>query len=53
MTKSDDRLLTRLHARVLTEEEMKNVPAGFYFPRCTFNPKTCVTDGICSPEPAC
>jgi hypothetical protein len=53
MSKSDDRVLTRLHARVLTEAEMDEVAAALYFPRCTFDPKTCQIDGFCSPEPAC
>lgn len=53
MSKVDDRVFTRLHARLLTEEELTKVPAGFYFPRCTFDPKTCQIDGVCSPEPNC
>lgn len=52
MSKSD-RVLTRLYARVLTDQEMTEVTGGLYYPRCTFDPRTCVTDGICSPEPAC
>lgn len=54
MSKSEDRVLTRLHARVLTEEELEQVPGGFIIrPRCTFDPVTCAMDGVCSPPPAC
>ena len=54
MLKPEDRVLTRLHARVLTEQELEQVPGGFMFrPTCSFDPVTCFMDGICSPPPAC
>ena len=54
MSKSEDRVLTRLHARLLTQEELEQVPGGFMLrPRCTIDLVTCTMDGICSPPPAC
>jgi hypothetical protein len=55
MSKLDDgRVLGRLGARELSEQEMEQVAGGFTFlPRCTFNPVTCAMDGVCSPPPAC
>jgi hypothetical protein len=50
----NSRVLSRLGARVLTDKEAEQVSAAMIIrPRCTFNPVTCVTDGMCSPEPAC
>ncbi len=50
----NDRVLSRMGARELTEREIDEVSGGLIFrPRCTFDPKTCVMDGICSPPPAC
>jgi hypothetical protein len=49
----NSRVLGRLGARELTERELQLVNGGIIRPRCTFDPVTCVTDGICSPEPAC
>lgn len=50
----NDRVLSRMGARELSELETAEVSGGIIrFPRCTFDPKTCFIDGICSPEPAC
>ncbi len=49
----NDRVLSRMGARELTNVEMEAVSGGIIFPRCTFNPATCAMDGICSPPPAC
>ena len=48
-----DRVLGRMGARELTKLEMEAVSGGIIFPRCTFDPKTCAMDGVCSPPPAC
>ena len=51
---SKDRVLSRLHARQLTEKEMTEVRGAIIGTgRCTLDPKTCATDGDCSPEPNC
>ena len=55
MPDRNNRVLGRIGARELTERELQLVNGGS-IPnplRCTFNPATCVTDGFCSPEPAC
>ena len=51
----NDRVLSRVGARELTELELEEVSGGKkVFPRrCTLDPKTCAMDGICSPPPAC
>ena len=50
----DNRVLSRQGARELTQQETECVNGAFiYRPRCTFDPVTCVMDGICSPPPAC
>jgi hypothetical protein len=51
----NNRVLGRTGARELTEKELQLVNCGSVTGplRCTFNPTTCVTDGMCSPEPAC
>ena len=49
----NDRVLSRMGARELTNLEMEEVSGGIIRPRCTFDPKTCVMDGICTPPPAC
>lgn len=48
-----ERVLSRMGARELSEQELEQVGGGFRYPRCTFNPVTCVMDGICTPPPAC
>jgi hypothetical protein len=53
MSKSEDRVLTRVHARALTEQEVTQATGGFIISKCTFDPKTCAMDGVCSPPPAC
>jgi hypothetical protein len=49
----DNRVLGRLGARLLTEEELNDVNGGYSIGRCTFNPKTCAMDGVCTPLPRC
>jgi hypothetical protein len=50
----NDRVLSRMGARELTEQEIDEVSGGLIIrPRCTFDPKTCVMDGMCSPPIAC
>ena len=51
----DNRVLGRMGAREMTGQETQQVSGGFIIirPRCTFDPKTCAMDGICSPPPAC
>jgi hypothetical protein len=51
----ENRVLSRMGAREMTEQEIEQVAGGFIIirPRCTFNPVTCAMDGICSPPPAC
>ena len=52
--KNDDRVLGRMGARELTELETGDVSGGLRFPpRCTFDLRTCVMDGVCTPPPAC
>ena len=42
MTNENNRVLGRVGARELTEQEVEQVGGGFiYPPRCTFNPVTC------------
>jgi hypothetical protein len=51
---NNNRVLSRMGARVLTEQETEQASGAFIIrPRCTWNPATCATDGMCSPEPAC
>ena len=53
---NDDRVLSRSHARELTERELKQVTGSyttFHTGDCTFDPKTCAMDGDCSPPPGC
>lgn len=49
----DNRVLGRMGARLLTEEELNDVNGGFAISRCTFNPQTCAMDGVCTPLPRC
>jgi hypothetical protein len=50
----NNRVLSRIGARVLTEQETEQVSGAFILrPRCTLDPVTCAMDGICSPPPAC
>lgn len=47
------RVLGRLGARVISEEELNLVSGGFNTGLCTFNPTTCTIDNDCSPPPGC
>jgi bacteriocin-like protein len=51
----EKRVLGRLGARLLSEEELKNITGGFQTAACTFDPIACqVLDGDCSKiPPAC
>jgi hypothetical protein len=50
----DNRVLSRIGARELSEKETEQVSGAFIIrPRCTLNPVTCTMDGICSPPPDC
>lgn len=52
----NDRVLSRMGARELTEQEIDEVSGGkrkIVRPRCTLDPVTCAMDGICSPPPSC
>jgi len=51
--KMDNRVLGRIGARLLSEDELKEVSGGFAINRCTFNPQTCAMDGVCTPLPRC
>jgi len=51
--KETSRVLGRAGARVLNAEEYENVGGAFAIGRCTFDPKTCAMDGVCSPPPIC
>ncbi|MBZ5522596.1 MAG: hypothetical protein LAP21_10195 [Acidobacteriia bacterium] len=48
-----NRVLSRLGARELTEQEINQVGGALRTGLCTFNPVTCVMDGDCSPPPGC
>ena len=50
---SENRVLSRMGARQLSDAQLEQVGGGFFRPRCTLDPVTCVMDGICSPPPAC
>ena len=51
---SNDRVVSRLYARLLTEEEMTKVRGAIIGTgKCTLDPRTCAQDGDCSPEPNC
>jgi hypothetical protein len=49
----NERVLGRMGARLLKEEELSHVSGGLNTGLCSFNPKTCALDGDCSPPPAC
>ncbi|HKT50157.1 MAG TPA: bacteriocin [Candidatus Angelobacter sp.] len=51
----ENRVLGRLGARLLSEEELQKITGGFNTAACTFDPNTCrVLDGDCSKiPPAC
>jgi len=47
------RVLSRLGARELTEQELNQVGGALRTGLCTFDPTTCALDGDCSPPPGC
>ncbi len=49
--KADQRVLSRLGARTITEQELKLVSGGLNTGVCTFDPSTGAIDGDCSPLP--
>jgi len=49
----NNRVLSRMAARELTQQEIEEVSGAIIRPKCTFDPRTCFIDGMCSPEPAC
>ncbi|HEX5432765.1 MAG TPA: hypothetical protein VFY05_00895 [Candidatus Angelobacter sp.] len=51
--RAEERVIARMGARLLTEDEMSQVSGGQKTGMCTFNPKTCAIDGDCSPPPEC
>jgi hypothetical protein len=51
--KEDIRVLSRLGARQLTEQEYGQVGGAARTGNCTFNPKTCAMDGDCEPPIRC
>lgn len=51
--KETSRVLSRLGARVLDAAELEGVGGAFSIGRCTFDPKTCAMDGVCTPLPRC
>lgn len=51
--KMENRVLGRVNARDLSEDELNDVTGGFAVPTCTFNPQTCAMDGVCTPLPRC
>ncbi len=51
--KENRRVLSRLGARELAQEEYEQVGGGIVTRPCTFNAKTCVMDGDCEPPIRC
>jgi hypothetical protein len=47
MANQDNRVLNRLGARALTQEELDHVSAGIRRHTCTFDPKLHILDGEC------
>jgi hypothetical protein len=47
------RVLARLGARLLSEQEIEQVAGGIHTSPCPFNPKTCAMDGDCEPPIRC
>ena len=48
-----NRVLARAGARLLNDAELNDVTGGFSINTCTFDPKTCAMDGVCTPLPRC
>ena len=53
MLKTADRVLNRIGARILTENEIDRVSGAIRTGNCTFDPKTCVMDNDCEPPLGC
>lgn len=53
MSKSEDRVLLRIGARILTENEISRVSGAIRTGGCTFDPKTCTMDHDCEPPLGC
>jgi hypothetical protein len=51
--KKANRVLARMGARLLSEQECAQVAGGIHTANCTFNPKTCAMDGDCEPPIRC
>lgn len=48
-----NRVLGRAGARLLSEDELKQISGGFHTNLCSFDPTTCIADGDCIVPPAC
>ena len=48
-----NRVLGRIGARILTEQELQQVNGGLFTGNCTFNPQLCHFDQDCTPLPRC
>ena len=53
MSKSQDRVLNRIGARILTDNEINRVSGAIRTGLCTFHPKDCTFDNDCEPPPGC
>jgi hypothetical protein len=51
--KEDIRVLSRMGARILTQQEYEQVGGAIHTANCTFNPSTCRMDGDCEPPIRC
>jgi bacteriocin-like protein len=51
--KKANRVLARMGARTLSEQELEQVSGGIITANCTFDPKTCKMDGDCEPPIRC
>lgn len=50
---TQSRVLGRVGARLLSDEELKQISGGFHTNLCSFDPTTCIADGDCIVPPAC
>ncbi len=50
---TQNRVLGRAGARLLSEQELQQITGGFHTNVCSFNPITCIIDGDCIVPPAC
>jgi hypothetical protein len=48
-----ERVLSRTGARIVSDEEARQVNGALRTGLCTFDPKTCAIDNDCSPPPGC